>query len=264
MLLVVIGIGFTLLCNLIYKISLVLTFDSQFIDRNIIIVPAVIGLMSLSNFYFVKKTSLTVVRAVSAVFVTITPLTAFTDSPMVTTTNPVVKRIKSIFVTAISLVVKICSTIVTVINYVLRKPFIFISISNALAYKSNSSFTGNMFIALHFFAIIILTINHLQFTRIAIYFALFLTICANIFLWYYNIYESTSAIVFSFIILLLFLGLLFDIHSHNLLLCTVVAQCIVIFICDSVSFVEIPLYISKLRWFCILSFVFFETVLYIT
>ena len=214
--------------------------------------------MSLSNFYFVKRTLLIIVTAVSP----------SNDFRIVTAAiNPGVKRTTMIIVAATSLFVKICSPIVTAINYVFRNPFIlfFVSINNALAHDSNSSFTGNMFIALHFFAIINLTINHLHFTRIAIYFALFLTICVNIFQWYYNIYESTNAIVFSFIILLLFFGLLFDIHSHNLLLCTVVALSIAIFICDSVSFVEIPHYISKLlRDFCLLIFIFFETVLYIS
>ena len=276
-LLIVIIVGFILLCNFIVKISLVLTFDSQFIDRNIIIVPAITG---LSNFCLVKRTALAIVTAVSPVVkrtaLTITtainPVIEKMYLTVVTTTHPVVKRTALIIVTPVSLIVmKICSTIIIAMNYVVRKPFIIITISNSLAglsNESNSSFTSNTFIALHFFAIIILTTRYLHFTKSVIYYALFSTICIIIFTWYEYNTTVTSAVVFSFIILLfgLCFSVLSDLHSHNLILCTVVALSTAIFICNSVSsFFEIAHYISEpLLNFCIVTSIFFEIIYYAT
>ena len=270
-------VGFALLCNFIIKISFALTLDSQFIDKNIIIVPAIIGLMSLSNFYFVRGTALAVVEVVSPVVKKAT-LTITTDiNPVVkgiylAIAYPFVKRTALIVVTAISLIVKsqklkkMCSTIVTAINYVVRKPYIIVAVSNTLEHIFNFHLTDNMSIALHFFVFIILTINHLHFNRSTIRVTLFFTICLIIFGWYINFHkilrDTTKSALFVIVLLLCF-SILSDLHSYKSLLWLVVVLSITIFICDSVSsFVETAYHISELlRDFCkfLMLFVVFDT-----
>ena len=268
-------VGFALLCNFIIKISFALTLDLQFIDKNIIIVPAIIGLMSLSNFYFVKRATLAVSSVVKKKALTITtvinPVVEGIYLTIVKTTHPVVKRTALIVVTAISLIVKnqkikkIRSTIVTAMNYVVRKPYIIVAVSNTLEHKFNFHLTDNMSIALHFFAIIILAINHSHFNRSTIHVALFTAICVIINAWYFkNMYmDIKGVVVISVIILILCFSLLSNLHSYKLLLWPVVVLSITIFICDSVSsFVEITCHISELlRFFChfLMVFVLFDT-----
>ena len=246
-------VGFALLCNFIIKISFALTLDLQFIDKNIIIVPAIIGLMSLSNFYFVKRATL----AVRTITTVINPVVEGIYLTIVKTTHPVVKRTALIVVTAI----KICSTIVTAMNYVVRKPYIITAVSNTLEHKFNFHLTDNMSIALHFFVIIILAIDHLHFNRSNIHAALVFIIFVNIYTWYVNMYMGIQAVVaISIIIFPLCFSLLSYLHSYKSLLWPVVVLSITIFICDSVSsFVVIS---ELLRFFCkvLMFFVLFDTV----
>ena len=94
------------LCNFLFYAGWVL-----FIERSIIIIPAVIGLMSQSNFYF-KRAALKIVRATSPVIKRMA-LNNFTTSfavkrfiAVLTTEHSVIKRLYLAGVTAVSFVVK--------------------------------------------------------------------------------------------------------------------------------------------------------------
>ena len=217
----------------------------QFIENNIHIVPAIIGLMLQFNFYF-KRTALKIDKLISPIVKRMT-LNSIARSPVVIPA-----------LTIMSLTVKrTCSTTVAAINFVVKKPYICIPMFYALASIDctllfNLSYSSRTVEAACLSLMILTaTLNHINFARGLI------CIVTSIFgiapfvitgmLFGASIYHDAVIIIaISFVILNVCFGVLRDIHSHEIVFIAV-ALSIATFTHDLVlSFVGIPNFVTQL------------------
>ena len=191
----------------------------QFVERNIIIVPAIIGLIIQSSLHF-KRSALKLATATTSYIVKRMALNN------VTTTNSVVQRMA---MTIISFTVETYSTSVTAIIYVVKKPIIAHGIFNVLILIDGvTMYYLNCYprtIRAAYLSLMILTVsfNHVKLARKIILLALFFVASLFFIICYCILLMPSGRNVFSFFIssngiyvLIFCFSFLHDLNSNKL------------------------------------------------
>ena len=199
------------LYNFFYNIGWI-----QFVERNIIIVPAIIGLIIQSSLHF-KRSALKLATATSY----IVKRMALNN---VTTTNSVVQRMA---MTIISFTVETYSTSVAAIMYVVKKPTtaictfsILIAMDESLMYHL-PYFPRTITAAYLSLTVLTVSFNHVKLTRKIILLALFIDV-SGFGIWYYVLVmlsDHDLAILISstgIYILIFCFSFLHDLNSNEL------------------------------------------------
>ena len=221
----------------------------QFIERNIIIAPAIIGLMLQFNFYF-KRVAMKIGVATNSII----KRTTLNNVK----TNVVVKTFIATLTMIINLTVKrIYSITVTVINFVAKKPLITLSVNwllfsmDWILYFSTSYYSRTVEASYLSLIILIASFSHIKFVRISTCLAILLSgIYSNLFFGLlfviFPFYQDPVDLMImntSFILIFCF-SLLHDLHSHEIVYIAVTVS-VVIFAHDlALSFVEIPHFVN--------------------
>ena len=240
----------------------------QFIERNIIIIPAIIGLMLQFNFYF-KRTTMKIGVATSSIV-------KRTTLNINVKTNVVVETFIAALTMIINLTVKRTYSItVAVINFVVKYPAIIFPVyafffSLDIVLYLNMSYSSRTVEAV--FLSLIILITHVefvgQFTFLVMSFfgklSPISTFCVLLVIGESSLFLLLNLLIISgFSILILCFGILHNLNSHKTVY-IVVTLSIVIFTHDlALSFVEIPHFVNLLLdGFCVaVSCVFFFQVI---
>ena len=258
---VIVVVRFNLFFNLISLI--------YFVERNIIIVPAIIGLMLQFNFYF-KRAAMKIGVATNS----IVKRTTLNNVK----TNVVVKTFIAALTMIINLTVKrIYSVTVVVINFVFKKPMIilfvhcFLISMHHMCYLNMSYYSRTVQAVSLSLIILTISFNHIKYVgrRSSYLVALPSGIYSNLIPGLLNLisgllngvspfFQDLSEVIkIGSCILIFYFGSLHGLRFHEIV-CTAVTVSIVIFAHDlALSFVEIPLFVNSLLYS------FFATVSYI-
>ena len=241
----------------------------QFIERNIIIVPAIIGLMLRFNFYF-KRTTMKISVATSSIVKRVT----INNNVK---TNVVVKTFIAALTMIINLTVKrTYSVTVAVIKFVVKKPLItvlvycFLFSMNNIFYFIMSYDSRTVQAVCLSLMILTVSFNHIKFVRrltclVTLLLGIFLNLYFGLQIGISLLFQDPLLVITNgYFILIFCLSFLHDLHSHEIVY-IVVTLSIVIFAHDlALSFVEIPDLVNVLLYcfFMILSIIYCCTYLY--
>ena len=236
----------------------------EFTERNIIIAPAIIGLMLQFNFYF-KRTAMKIGVATNS----IVKRTTLNNVK----TNVVVKT----FIVALTMIInrtvkRTYLITIAVINFVVKKPVIAISINALLIYMDFLFYIKMSYncrtVEAVCLSLMILTVsfNHIKYVGISfclviLLFGIFsnLIIGLRILFGINHFFQDPDVVIMNgFVILIACFNFLHDLHSHEIVYIAVTLS-IVIFAHDlALSFVEIPHFVNTLlhRFFSISSLYF--------